>query len=100
MSVSGLASRLGRFELALLKAIHVTGEDAYCVSLAKHLSDQQGRNVTLGQVSRTLGVIKDIGMVKCERRQTMPPRKNARHRLVYTITEGGMAIAGEAIRAE
>lgn len=100
MSVAGLASRLGRFELALLRAIHITGDDAYCVSLAGHLSEAQGRNVTVGQVSRTLGVLKDIGMVQCERKQPMPPRKNARHRLVYTITDGGMAIAGNAIRAQ
>ena len=97
MTATGLVSRIGRFELALLKAIHTTGEDAYCVRLAEHLSAMQQREVSFGQVSRTLGVLKGIGMVESREVQPMPPRKNARRRIVYTITEDGMAIAKDAI---
>lgn len=89
MTSLGLASRLGRFERSLIREIHAAGENAYCRELTRRLGEAAGKDVTEGQVSRTLGVLKELGLVQCERRQPMPPTKHQRHRLVYSFTEGG-----------
>jgi DNA-binding PadR family transcriptional regulator len=85
----GLASRLGKFERTLLIEIDRAGNDAYCAELSRRLSSELSREVTMGQVSRTLGALKRIGMLESEQRWPETPQKHMRHRLVFKLTDAG-----------
>jgi DNA-binding PadR family transcriptional regulator len=90
-ALAGLASRLGSFETRLLFEVHAAGDDAYCAELARRLSLVYGREVTMGQVSRTLGALKRIGLMVSDQRYPPTPQKHQRHRLVFSLTESGSA---------
>ena len=89
-ALAGLASRLGRFEIRLLFEVRAAGDDAYCAELSRRLSRELGREVTLGQVSRTLGSLKRLGLMTSEQRFPPTPQKHQRHRLVFSLTESGI----------
>lgn len=86
------ARRVGRFEWAVLAAVKEFPERAYCAELSRILSEREGREVSMGQVSRTLGVLRDIGAITVERRYVDPPQKNQRHRMVHEITDVGKQV--------
>ena len=88
-AIVGLAHRLGRFERILLSEISAAGDDAYCAELSRRLSRSQNREVTMGQVSRTLGTLKRLGLLEAEQRWPATPAKNQRHRLVFSLTPSG-----------
>ena len=90
-ALAGLASRLGSFETRLIFEVHAAGDDAYCAELSRRLSRELGREVTLGQVSRTLGSLKRLGLMTSEQRFPPSPQKHQRHRLVFSLTESGIA---------
>jgi len=58
--------------------------------LSRRLSRELGREVTLGQVSRTLGSLKRLGLMTSEQRFPPTPQKHQRHRLVFSLTESGI----------
>lgn len=88
----GLASRLGRFEAHLLRAVSKLGDDAYCAELSRHLSTILTREVSMGQTSRTLSSLRDMGLLEAEQRWPKTPRKNERSRFVYTLTDAGRGV--------
>lgn len=88
----GLASRMGKFETKLLNEIDTAGNDAYCAELARRLSLVEKREVSLGQVSRTLGNLRRLGLATSEQRWPDTPQKHQRHRLVFSLTPTGRTI--------
>lgn len=91
-ALAGLASRLGRFERQLLLSIEGLGDDAYCAELTRRLSVKLAREVSMGQTSRTLAALKQMGLLSVTQKMPKTPQKNQRSRLVYGLTEGGRQV--------
>lgn len=76
-----LLQRLGRFEKQLLQEIDSAGADAYCRELARRLGK------TEAQVSRTLSVLMELGLLERHDVLPQPPQKHGRTRHVYALTK-------------
>ena len=92
LAMVGLAARLGRFEMRLLLMVKAAGGDAYCAELSRRLGHELKREVSMGQTSRTLSGLKEMGLLDVEQVAPKTPQKNQRSRLVYSLTEAGRRV--------
>lgn len=90
-TLAGLASRLGRFERSLLMEVGAAGQDAYCAALTERLAKQRPK-ITMGQVSRSLGALKRLGLMTSEQQWPITRTKHMRHRLVFRLTDTGRTV--------
>lgn len=85
-----LASRLlGNFERPLIEAVDALGERAYCAELTTHLSQKLGREVSMGQTTRTLKALTEMGLLTAEAHHPTLNGVRQRARSVYKLTEAG-----------
>lgn len=87
---------IGRFELPLLVAVERMGLNAYGKALSEELSEKLGRRVTIGQVSRALNNLLNIGIVESRPYLPHPRVQGQRSRLVFSLTEKGRALLEQA----
>lgn len=83
---------LGKFEKPLLIAIDDLKEDAYAQALTDHLEVVLKRDVSIGQTSRSLSALSEMGLVERHTVKPVKPQRGQRSRYVYTLTNDGTSV--------
>lgn len=82
---------LSDFELIVMLAVAGLGDDAYGVTIATHIDDRTGRDVSIGAVYATLGRLADKGYVKFSLSDP-DPVPGGRSRKLVTLTTPGVRV--------
>jgi DNA-binding PadR family transcriptional regulator len=79
---------LGEFELCVMLAVAHLADDAYGVSVRRHLEAETGRAASIGAIYTTLGRLEEKGLVRF--RLTPPqPVAGGRARKIFRLTPEG-----------
>jgi DNA-binding PadR family transcriptional regulator len=79
---------LSDFELFVMLAVAALADNAYGVTIATHITDRTGRDVSIGAVYATLGRLSDKGFVRFHFSEP-EPTPGGRARKLVTLTPAG-----------
>ena len=80
---------LGGFELQMLLAVMLLGEDAYGVSIADTIGEAIGREISIGSVYVTLDGLEERGLVTSRLGESTPDR-GGRAKRYFQVTDTGL----------
>jgi PadR family transcriptional regulator PadR len=79
---------LGSLELIVLLTVSKLGEDAYGLAVRRAVSDQSGRDYSVGAIYTTLQRLEDKKLVNSHETQPLPVR-GGRSRRQFRVTSAG-----------
>jgi DNA-binding PadR family transcriptional regulator len=82
------SEHLSDFELYVMLAVASLGDEAYGVTIATHIGDRTGRDVSMGAIYATLGRLADRGYVSFSLSDPEPIR-GGRSRKLVSLTPAG-----------
>jgi DNA-binding PadR family transcriptional regulator len=85
---------LGEFEYLLLSTAARLGDDAYGVSIRRHIEAATGRRCSIGALYTTLDRLEAKGLIKTRMGEPTPERGGRPKRIVRVTARGMRAAAG------
>ena len=99
LSLGIATALLARFEYPLIGMIHRLGQDAYIAELRRQLSVKLNRDVSFGQLSKSLKQLTKQGFLTVEDVKPLVAKAGSRSRRVYSLTSSGLATLERSIAA-